>query len=70
MPLLSLVRRSIVLHGRGSVQHVAHQDGSLHRADMMFKTLGAEMEFPRMGRIDEMGMQLRLRRLQAERKAK
>jgi hypothetical protein len=70
MPLLSLVRRSIVLHGRGSVQHVAHQDGSSHRADMMFKTLGAEMEFPRMGRIDEMGMQLRLRRLQAERKAK
>jgi len=70
MPLLSLMRRSIVLHGRGSVQHVAHQDGSSHRADMMFKTLGAEMEFPRMGRIDEMGMQLRLRRLQAERKAK
>jgi hypothetical protein len=70
MPLLSLVKRSLVLHGRGSVQRVAHQDGSSHRADMMFKTLGAEMVFPRMGHIDEIGLQWQLRILRAERKAR
>jgi hypothetical protein len=70
MPLLSLMKRSVVLHGRGSVHRIVRQDGSLHRADLMFKTLGAEMEFPRMGRIDEIGMQLELRSLRAARKAK
>jgi hypothetical protein len=70
MPLLSLIKRSVVLHGRGSVHRIVHQDGSLHRADLMFKTLGAEMEFPRMGRIDEIGMQLQLRSFRAARKAK
>ena len=70
MPLLSLMKRSVVLHGRGSVHRIVHQDGSSHRADLMFKTLGAEMEFPRMGRIDEIGMQLQLRSLRAARKAK
>jgi hypothetical protein len=70
MPLLSLVKRSVILHGRGSVQHVHHQDGSSHRADMMFKTYGTEMEFPRMGHIDEMGLHQQLRIFRVERKAK
>jgi hypothetical protein len=70
MPLLSLMKRSVVLHGRGSVHRIVHQDGSLHRADLMFKTLGAEMEFPRMGRIDEVGMQLQLRSFRAARRPK
>jgi hypothetical protein len=70
MPLLSLLKRSVVLHGRGSVQHVAHQDGSSHRADMKFKTLGTEMVFPRMGHIDEIGLQSQLRIFCSEQKAK
>ena len=70
MPFLSLVKRSVVLYGRGSVHQVVHQDGTLHRSDLMFKTLGAEMEFPRMGQIDEIGMQWQLRSFRAERKAK
>ena len=70
MPLLSLLKPSIVLHGRGSIQHVAHHDGSSHRADMMFKTLGAEMELPRMVHIDEMGLQWQRLSFRAERKAK
>ncbi len=70
MPLLSLIKRSVVIHGRGSVHRIVHQDGSSHRADLMFKTLGAEMEFPRMGRIDEIGMQLQLRSFRAARKTK
>jgi len=70
MPFLSLVKRSVVLYGRGSVHQVVHQDGTSHRADLKFKTLGAELEFPRMGQIDEMGMQWQLRSFRAGRKAK
>jgi hypothetical protein len=69
MPLLSLVKRSIVLYGRGAVQHVARQDGTAHRADMMFKTLGTELSFPRMSQIDELGLHLRLRILRAWKRA-
>lgn len=61
MPLLSLVKRSIVLYGRGSVQRVVHADGTTHRADMMFKTQGTEFSFPRMSHIDELGLHLQLR---------
>lgn len=61
MPFLSLVKRSIVLYGRGSVQRVVHADGTTHRADMMFKTQGTEFLFPRMSHIDELGLHLQLR---------
>jgi hypothetical protein len=36
----------------------------------MFKTYGTEMEFPRMGHIDEMGLHQQLRIFRVERKAK
>jgi hypothetical protein len=70
LPLLSLVKRSVVLYGRGSVQHVARQDGSIHRADMMFKTRGSEFAFPRMMHIDELGLHFLLRVLRAEKRVK
>lgn len=66
MPLLSLIRRSVVLHGRGSIQYAAQGDGTSHRSDMMFKTLGTEVEFPRMERFDEIGLNLQLRFFRAE----
>jgi hypothetical protein len=69
-PLLSLVKRSVVLYGRGSVQHVARQDGSIHRADMMFKTHGTEFTFPRMMHIDELGLHFLLLVLRAEKRIK
>lgn len=70
LPLLSLVKRSVVLYGRGAVQHVAHHDGSVHRADMMFKTLGTEFTLPRMVHIDELGLHFLLRVLRAEKRVK
>ncbi len=70
LPLLSLVKRPVVLYGRGSVQHVARQDGSTHRADIMFKTLGSEFTFPRMMHIDELGLHVLLRILRAEQRVK
>ena len=70
LPLLSLLKRSVVLYGRGSVQHVARQDGSIHRADMMFKTHGTEFTFPRMMHIDELGLHFLLRVLRAEKRVK
>lgn len=70
LPLLSLVKRSVVLYGRGSVQHVARQDGSIHRTDMMFKTRGSEFTFPRMVHIDELGLHFLLRVLRAEKRVK
>lgn len=70
MPLLSMVKRSVVLYGRGSVQHVARPDGSNYRADMMFKTQGTEITFPRMMHIDELGLHFLLRILRAEKRAK
>lgn len=70
MPLLSMVKRSVVLYGRGSVQRVARPDGSTYRADMMFKTQGAEITFPRMMHIDELGLHFLLRVLRAEKRVK
>jgi hypothetical protein len=67
-PLFGLIKRSIVLYGRGSVQHVIHADGSSHRADMMFKTQGGEFTFPRMAHIDELGLHFQLRVLRAEKR--
>jgi len=65
MPLLSLIKRSIVLHGRGSVQQVVHHEGSTHRADMKVGTYGNEFTLPRMTHIDELGLHLELRLLRA-----
>jgi hypothetical protein len=70
LPLLSLLKRSVVLYGRGSVQHVARQDGSIHRADMMFKTHGTEFTFPRMMHIDELGLHFLVRVLRAQKRVK
>lgn len=70
MPFLSMVKRSVVLYGRGSVQRVARPDGSTYRADMMFKTQGAEITFPRMMHIDELGLHFLLRVLRAEKRVK
>jgi hypothetical protein len=70
MPLLSMVKRSVVLYGRGSVQRVARPDGSTYRADMMFKTQGTEITFPRMMHIDELGLHFLLRVLRAEKRVK
>jgi hypothetical protein len=70
MPLLSMVKRSVVLYGRGSVQRVARPDGSTYRADMMFTTQGTEMAFPRMMHIDELGLNFLLRALRAEKRVK
>lgn len=69
-PFLSLMKRSVVLYGRGAVQRVTRQDGSIGRADMMFKTLGTEFTFPRMMHIDELGLNFLLRVLRAEKRVK
>jgi hypothetical protein len=70
MPLLGMIKRQVVLYGRGSVQHVLHADGSTHRADMMFKTKGTEFMFPRMSHIDELGLNILMTAFRAEKRAK
>ena len=69
-PFLSLVSRSVVLHGRSSIHYVYGQDGSPKRMDMEFRSVGTEMEVPRLTHIDPYGLEYMLRVFRAEQRTK
>lgn len=65
--LLSMVSKSIILHGNGSVGYRRGQDGMLHRHAMKMGGFSTSWEAPRLTAIDPFGIDMQLRQFRAER---
>lgn len=65
--LLSIVSKSIILHGNGSVGYRRGADGKLHRYAMKMTNFSTTWEFPRLQTLDPFGLDIQIRRLRAER---
>lgn len=67
--LLSMVSKSIILHGNGSVGYRRGADGKLHRHAMKMGGFSTSWEAPRLTAIDPFGIDMQLRQFRAERLA-
>ncbi len=65
--LLSLVSKSIILHGNGSIGYRYDMDGKPHRHSMKMGTYSSVWEAPRLEAIDPFGLDMQLRVFRAER---
>lgn len=65
--LLSMVSKSIILHGNGSVGYRRGADGQLHRHAMKMGGYSTSWEAPRLTAIDPFGIDMQLRQFRAER---
>lgn len=65
--LLSMVSKSIILHGNGSVGYRRGADGQLHRHAMKMGGFSTSWEAPRLTAIDPFGIDMQLRQFRAER---
>lgn len=68
--LLSMVSKSIILHGNGSVGYRRGADGQLHRHAMKLGGFSTSWEAPRLTAIDPFGIDMQLRQFRAERFAR
>lgn len=67
--LLSMVSKSIILHGNGSVGYRRGADGTLHRHAMKMGGFSTSWEAPRLTAIDPFGIDMQLRQFRVERLA-
>lgn len=67
--LLSLVSKSIILHGNGSIGYQRGSDGKLHRHAMKMGGFRTSWEAPRLQSIDPFGVERQLRQFRSERLA-
>jgi hypothetical protein len=67
--LMSLVSKSIILHGNGSVGYRRSGVGKLHRHAMKMGSYSTTWEAPRLTAIDPFGIDMQLRQFRAERLA-
>lgn len=67
--LLSVISKSIILHGNGSVGYRRDTDGTLHRHAMKMGGFSTSWEAPRFQAIDPFGLDMQLRQFRAERLA-
>jgi hypothetical protein len=65
--LLSMVSKSLILHGNGSVGYRRGADGKLHRHAMKMGGFSTSFEAPRLTAIDPFGIDMQLRHFRAER---
>lgn len=67
--LMSLISKSIILHGNGSVGYQRGADGKLHRHAMKMGGFSTSWEAPRLQAIDPFGVEMQLRQFRSERLA-
>jgi hypothetical protein len=65
--LFSLVSKSILLHGNGSISYIRGVDGELHRNTMKMGGFTTTWEAPRLQAIDPFGLDMQLRQFRGER---
>lgn len=65
--LLSMVSKSLILHGNGSAGYRRGADGQLHRHAMKMGGFSTSWEAPRLTAIDPFGIDMQLRQFRAER---
>ena len=64
--LMSLISKSIILHGNGSISYQRGADGKLHRHAMKMGGFSTSWEAPRLQAIDPFGVEMQLRQLRSE----
>lgn len=64
--LFSLVHRSVLLYGQGSIYHAQRPDGTTVRSETPMKAFRTSMEFPRLAQIDPVGFDYFLRTVKQE----
>jgi hypothetical protein len=67
--LMSLISKSIILHGNGSIGYQRGADGKLHRHAMKMGGFSTSWEAPRLQVIDPFGVEMQLRQFRSERLA-
>jgi hypothetical protein len=67
---LSLLSRSVILHGRSSIHYVYDPGGAARRMDMQLQRHGTELEVPRLEQLDPFGMEYMVRMFRAEQRKK
>jgi hypothetical protein len=58
---LSVIRRSVLLYGRGSISYVESHEGERKPVAIDLKTFSVEFEMPRLQMIDPVGLELAIR---------
>lgn len=64
--LMSLISKSIILHGNGSMGYQRGADGKLHRHAMKMGGFSTSWEAPRLQAIDPFGVEMQLRQFRSE----